>query len=705
MINVNEFDYEIVKRAVNHAKTIRTNKKVTYYEIVTSFDIETTSAIQKGQKFAFMYIWQFAFENVIVYGRTWEEYQQFISKLVEILQLNEQQRLIVYVHNLGYEFQFMRKYFEWSENGVFAVDTREPVKALTTNGIEYKDSYILAGLNLDHVAKNLQHHKIKKLVGNLDYNQIRTWKTHLTDDELAYCANDVKIVVAYIHEQIEEYGDITKIPLTNTGRVRRYTRQQVYFNGQKQHRKTGGQYEKYRKLMDTLTLTPFEYEQLKKAFQGGFTHANANKQGKVIDNVTSYDFTSSYPTVMVTEQFPMGRGFHPKIKNRKDFNFYRDHYCMIFDIKFTNLFPKIKQEHYLSSSKCECSKDMVEDNGRIFSASTVETTITNVDFEIIERAYEWDKAEVSNVIAYRKEYLPKNLIKAIIHLYKNKTKLKGVPEKRPEYMRSKGMLNSMYGMSVTNIVHEENNYLNDDWTTSEPNLKKEIVKYNHSKTRFLFYPWGVFVTAYARRNLWTGIISAGNDYCYSDTDSIKIENGEKHLPYIKRYNQVVKNKVKDVCQKYDLDIEDFEPFTIKGKQKPIGYWDSEGVYDKFKTLGAKRYLVFQNGKLMLTCAGLSKSKGVDYLLKVSNNNIDKAFQIFNDEMTVPSKYTGKLTHTYIDEPVKALVTDIDGNQVEVNPLSGIHLAPTEFTLSISKLYNQFLLALIHGDLLIKDVQK
>ena len=272
-------------------------------------------------------------------------------------------------------------------------------------------------------------------------------------------------------------------------------------------------------------------------------------------------------------------------------------------------------------------------------------------------------------------------------------------------MRSKGMLNSMYGMSVTNIVHEENNYLNDDWTTSEPNLKKEIVKYNHSKTRFLFYPWGVFVTAYARRNLWTGIISAGNDYCYSDTDSIKIENGEKHLPYIKKYNQVVKNKVKDVCKKYNLDIEDFEPFTIKGKQKPIGYWDSEGVYDKFKTLGAKRYLVFQNGKLMLTCAGLSKSKGVDYLLKVSNNNIDKAFQIFNDEMTVPSQYTGKLTHTYIDEPVKALVTDIDGNKVEVNPLSGIHLAPTEFTLSISKIYNQFLLALIHGELLIKDVQK
>lgn len=705
MINVNEFDYDIVKRAVNHAKTIRTNKKITYYEIVTSFDIETTSATQNGQKFAFMYIWQFAFENVVIYGRTWEEYQEFIDKVAKILRLNDRKRLVVYVHNLGYEFQFMRKYFKWADDGIFAVDTREPVKALTDNGVEYKDSYILAALNLDHVAKNLQHHKIEKLVGNLDYSQIRTYKTKLNDDELAYCANDVKIVVAYIHEQIDEYGDITKIPLTNTGRVRQYTMQQVYFNGQKQHRKTGGQYKNYRELMETLTLTPFEYNQLKRAFQGGFTHANANKQGQVIDRVTSYDFTSSYPTVMVTEQFPMGRGFHPKINNREEFSFYRDHYCLVFDIKFKNLSPKIKQEHYLSSSKCDCSKDMVEDNGRIFSASSVETTITNVDYEIIERAYKWDKVQISNVIAYRKDFLPKNLIKAIIHLYKNKTKLKGVPEQRPEYMRSKGMLNSMYGMSVTNIVHEENNYINDEWEQKEPDLKEEINKYNTNKKRFLFYPWGVFVTAYARRNLWTGIISAGDDYCYSDTDSIKMENGEKHLPYIKRYNRELKNKVEAICKKYDLDTSDFEPLTIKGKKKPIGYWDSEGVYNKFKTLGAKRYLVYQGGKLMLTCAGLSKSKGVDYLLKESNNNIDQAFKLFNDEMTVPSEYTGKLTHTYIDEPVQALVTDIDGNRVEVNPRSGIHLAPTEFTLSISKIYNQFLLALIHGELLIKDVQK
>lgn len=697
MTNIQNFDYNELNKYISHAKMTK-SKKTYYYELVTSFDIESTSTIVNGKKVAFMYVWQFAFEDTLVYGRTWQEYQVFTEKLANMLQLDETHQLVVYVHNLSFEFQFMRKYFDWSS--VFATDTRNPIKAVTSQGLEYKDSYILAGLNLDHVAKNLHKHKIDKLVGNLDYNQVRTYATPLTDNELEYCANDVRIVVAYIHEQIDDYNSITKIPMTNTGRVRRYTKEQCYYNGKKH--KGNNQYNRYRNYITRLSLESDEYSMLKEAFQGGFTHANANKTGQLLHDVASYDFTSSYPTVMLTEQYPSSSAFTPEIKSKDDFEFYREHYLLIFDVKFTKVFPKIKQEHYLSLSKCDVSNDCVTDNGRIFSADSVETTITNIDLDIIERCYTWEHLEIGRVLAYEKNYLPKPIVKSILHLYKQKTKLKGIPEKRAEYFNSKGMLNSMYGMSVTDIVHDENLYSGDEWSVEKSDLTEQIEKYNKSRNRFLFYPWGIFVTAYARRNLWSGIVSCGDDYCYSDTDSIKIEHAEKHTDFINHYNEIINYKIDDICEFYELNREDFEPVNQKGVKKPIGIWDNEGIYNLFKTLGAKRYLVYQNNELHLTCAGLAKSKGAAYLLKVSNNNIKKAFEMFNDELSVPAEYTSKLTHTYVDDEQTVYIKDMYGTSVVVTTKSGVHLAPCEFTLSISKQYAHFLKALMNGELFLGD---
>ncbi len=207
------------------------------------------------------------------------------------------------------------KELEYSANDVIIVvdyiheqiDEYGSITKIPLTNTGYRDSYILAGYSLDLVAKNLHNHKIKKLVGFLDYDKIRTPATPLTEKELEYSANDVIIVVDYIHEQIDEYGSITKIPLTNTGRVRQFTRDYVFYNHRKDHRKTGGTYGRYRRLMSILTIDKGTYQQAKRAFQGGFTHANAHKQGKVIDNVSSFDFTSSYPTVMVAEKFPMSR--------------------------------------------------------------------------------------------------------------------------------------------------------------------------------------------------------------------------------------------------------------------------------------------------------------------------------------------------------------------------------------------------------------
>lgn len=698
MIDVKQLKSEDLQSIV--IPTIKTNKKhkkenIVYLNIESAFDIETTSIKMQDEKSAFMYIWMFGIGhgNNVYYGRTWDEF----SKLCELLQntynLSATKRLVVYVHNLGYEFQFMRKYFEW-EN-VFSIGERKPMKALCTYGIEFRDSYILSGYSLAKTAENLMFHNVEKLVGDLDYSLIRTEHTTLDEKELAYCNNDIEIITAYINEQIQQYGDISKIPLTNTGRVRDYVRHNCYYTS-KNHRKSNkGKYHRYRKIMNDLTVTKDEYIMLKRAFMGGFTHANAMYSGALLENVRSIDFTSSYPAVMLAEQFPMSRGKEINVSSIKQLEAYCQKYCLVLDIKFTNIRAKIQHENYISESKCFKLTGSTINNGRVYKADELAMTITDVDYGIIKQCYEWDSISVNNVIRYHKGYLPKAIIESILKLYEDKTVLKGVEGKEVEYLLSKGMLNSVYGMCVTDIVKDEHTYL-DEWGKTPADLDEQIEKYNTSKNRFLFYPWGVWVTAYARKNLWTGIIAMKDDYVYSDTDSIKCLNYEKHQKYIAWYNHMTIQKLYAMCDHYKLDKSRLAPKNKKGQELMIGIWDDDGTYDRFKTLGAKRYLVEYNGKVHLTVAGLSKKNGVNYMVEKCGCDLTKVFDMFNDSLYIPAERTGKMTHTYIDHKQEFTIQDYQGNESSVSVESGVHLEACDFTLSITKQYGDFLRNLTNG---------
>ena len=672
-------------------EVIRTNKKKEYINIECAFDIETTSTyLADGEKTAFMYIWTFGIkdENFIIHGRTWEEFISLCEELQDHFQLSEDRILICYVHNLGFEFQFMRKYLEWVD--VFSVEERKPIKALCSYGIEFRDSYILSGFSLSRLANNLTKHKIKKLEGDLDYSLIRHSKTELTPLELQYCINDVVIILYYINEQIEMYGDITKIPLTNTGRVRRYVRNQCYYTNTNHRKSSKGKFNRYRAIMNDLQLDENIYNMCKRAFMGGFTHANANYTGQIIENVTSIDFSSSYPAVMISEKFPMSKAIKTEFTDEKDFDYYRKRYALLFDVRFKGITSKIQQENYISESKCYHLVNPIINNGRVFSADDLATTITDVDFNIIENAYTWESMQVKNVYRFYRGYLPKDIIKAIIKLYEDKTILKGVEGKEVEYVLSKGMLNSIYGMSVTDIVRDDILYM-DDWQVEPADAKEQIKKYNESYSRFLYYPWGIWVTAYARRNLWYGIISMGDDYIYSDTDSIKFKNYEKHKAFIKQYDDLIDKKLKLMCEHYNLDYKRLQPKRKDGKVDRIGFWDLDGHYKRFKTLGAKRYLVeYENGDMEMTVAGLSKSNGLNYMMKQCNYDNTKVFNMFNDDLYVPSDETGKMTHTYIDKERRFIIQDYKGVECEVLSRSGVHLEKCDFTLSIARQYHEFI---------------
>lgn len=710
MINVNDTKVEsILHDASKNTKFVysRRDESGSYYyaNIECSFDIETTSMKLQDEKVAFMYIWMFELGDgaPVIYGRTWEEYVYLMKLVKRELLLDQYHILLCYIHNMSFEFQFMMKYFEWKN--VFAVDERKPIKALTSLGIEYRDSYILSGMNLAKTGENLVSHNIRKQVGSLDYNEIRTQDTVLTDQELLYCEDDVRVVTAYINEQIAQYGDIAKVPLTNTGRVRKLVGDACYFTNKSHKKSNTGKYHRYRELMKNLTLTSDEYSMLKRAFQGGYTHANAEHVGKVLHNVGSFDFTSSYPSVMLQEMYPMSSGFVVKPKSLDDLEDMCKKYCLVFDVQFTGIIAKFHPDSYISESKCLKLTDKVVNNGRVVKASNLITTITNVDYEIIKRVYEWEGIKVGKVMAYYKGYLPKPIIESILDLYQKKTTLKRVKGKEVEYLNSKGMLNSVYGMSVTDIIQDTNTYENGiGWTCEVADYDKQLEKYNNGKKRFLFYPWGVFVTAYARRNLWTGIINVGDDYVYSDTDSLKCLNMNDHLDYIKAYNKLVSKKLALMVDHYKIDPALLSPKTIENVIKPIGVWDSEGTYDRFKTLGAKRYMTEVNGKLSLTVAGLSKANGLATMITNASGDNDKVFEMFNDDLYIPASGTGKMTHTYIDKVHEFNCIDFQGHETHVKTLSGVHLEPCDFTLSLANEFTDFIEHLKRGEIF-KGVSK
>lgn len=674
---------------------VKTNKKVTYLNIPCAFDIETTSMIINGEKFAFSYVWQFGIGlNNVFYGRTWGELLDFLTDLKDWLGLNENKRLIMYVHNLGYEFQFMRKYFNWVN--IFAVDERKPVKALCDLGIEFRDSYILSGYSLANTAKNLTKHKIEKMVGDLDYSLIRHTKTPLTDAELKYCENDILVILAYIDEQIEQYKDITKIPLTNTGRVRSYVRNNCYYDNTNHRKSNKGKYTRYRKIMSDLTIDTKSYIQLKAAFMGGFTHSNPYYTGITLENVGSIDLTSSYPSVMCAELYPMSRPKELQPESYDELKQLVKTYCIVLDVKFLGLKNILGYESYISESKCKNLIGAIINNGRVYEAEELTITLTDVDLQIIERVYSWEKIALKNVMGFRKAYLPKAIIESILNLYQDKTTLKGVQGKEVEYLLSKGMLNSVYGMCVTDIVKDNAIYDEENWNFEKVNIQEEIDKYNGSKNRFLYYAWGIYVTAYARRNLWTGILAVGKDYIYSDTDSIKVLNYENHKPYVEAYNKNILNKLNKMCDELGFDKTLLTPKTVKGEVKPLGIWEFEGNYDRFKTLGAKRYLVQEGDNYSLTVAGLSKTNGMQYIKDVCENDSDRIFNMFNDNLYIPSDKTGKMTHTYIDIEQAYNVTDYNGVTNYEHSLSAVHLGACDFTLSISQQYLNFLKQLSNG---------
>ena len=686
--NTGDVDRDLIVSRLNYIKSQENfewvySHKIHYLNIPISFDIETSSFYEGIAKKAIMYIWTCNVNGTTFIGRTWKQFIQLLDLMTEVFGLIKyNKRCLIYVHNLEYEFQFMRKWFDWHD--IFADDKRQPLYAVTKGGIEFRCSYRLSGYSLAKLADELRYYKTKKMVGDLDYYVIRHSNTPLTEKEMKYCTQDTQVVVCYVQEEIDKNGDIAHIPYTKTGYVRRYCQDECLAIHKQNDDVSRLKGLKYRDVMQSLTLTYDQYKMCKAGFQGGFTHANINYVNETLHDVGSIDFTSSYPFTMMAQYFPMSSPREVEIHDMKDLEFYLSSYCCLFEVQFTNLRPLTTIENPISSSRCSYLEGYHINNGRVIDAKILETTITELDFDIYRNFYAWDDIRVGKFLVFYRGYLPTSLVKCLVKFYKDKTTLKGVAGKEEEYLQGKAMLNSAYGMAVTDIVRDDLEYhqemYTNEWQVGSETPVSQLKRYNTNPSRFLYYPWGVWVTAHARHNLFKGIKAFGSDYVYSDTDSIKAINMDRHQDFIKNYNLHVREQLEKAADFHGLPMSDFEPETIKGEKKLIGVWDFEGTYDKFKTLGAKRYLVQKGKDIEFTVAGVNKKAIKEYMLETYG--LDGVFDAFTRSLDIPAGRTGKLTHTYIDREWQGEVVDYLGEKFPYFEKSSIHLEPAPFKISM-----------------------
>ena len=234
----------------------------------------------------------------------------------------------------------------------------------------------------------------------------------------------------------------------------------------------------------------------KMLFNGGYTHSNWLFTGELIKNVTSFDFTSSYPYVMVTEKFPASEF---KKCNVKKIEQILPCFAYLVRVKFYNIKCKY-YNNFISYSKCKDILNGRYDNGRVISADELEIVLTDIDLKFIFETYSFDNYEFIEVYWSKYDYLPIDYIHFILDKYIKKTELKGVKDKEIEYMLEKNKFNALYGMTVTNNIRDIVTF-DDETGWSEKNLTNEEIEEKLAKEKdkpFLSFSYGVWVTAYRK---------------------------------------------------------------------------------------------------------------------------------------------------------------------------------------------------------------
>lgn len=686
---VHTFQYDTIEPAV---VKIRKNKQtVLYSDNIVTFDIETVNLYtwpdgrvtgfdpaispedyRHAVKSGYMIIWQMSVDGHVMTGRTWPEFAVALKLIREAVGA----RLIVWVHNLSFEFQFLRNIIDDFE--VFARAPLRPFRAYSPAlDVEFRDTQCLTNSKLEQAPK-LLNLSVKKQTGKWDYDRVRTPATQLTDDEMDYAVGDVLVTDEIVKHFKVLYNHLARIPMTNTSCLRK----EVFALYAKRY------YDR-KKIATQCETDPFRYRILRAAFAGGYTHANPDYVGKIVRNMGSYDEASSYPAQIMARRYPWGQFTESRVTDPDDLN---PNFAYLLRVRMINVTSRL-HNHYISFSRCLKRRGTYNDNGRIVMADLVEMVITDVDLRIIRDAYLIGEIEILEAYCSPYRYLDTDYVKFMLEQYAGKTVLKGVPGQELLYNQKKVKNNSLYGMMVTDVIRDDVVFADNEWKDIVPDtyadVKAKLEKVADPNKCFLSYAWGVWITAWARWSLWQIIKIPDCDKAivYCDTDSIKfakdVSKGAVEAA-VERYNQNLAAAMYKAAAWHGLDPDSWKPKDIKGRERPLGFFEYEGTYSEFRTWGAKKYAYVEDGTIHQTVAGVAKTYRDESGAPVCKI---RSIKEFKPGLTWSYSESGRTTAYYNRD--QAPVT-VDG--YTFHDRFGICVMPTTYTLGVTDEFTDFIAA-------------
>lgn len=585
---------------------------------------------------------QVLFNNEYNLFRYPEDFVAYLKKIYKRLGLKPygdfKKKLIIYIHNLSYDISYLYPYLldlpGIDKDSDYQGIIEAPNKFLTLilGSFEFRCSFRLSGMSLEKWSKemNAEH---KKKVGMYDYDKVIYQDSELSEEEQDYDKFDVYAMRDSLYKQMSYFkDDLTTIPLTKTGYIRRTLRKSCF----------NDPHYKKKYFWDTR-LSARNYEYCLKSYAGGYTHNNRFwrdvliEVGKTyeyipdsgifikVDKIKHRDFKSHYPTQQTCyDRFPIGKPQHVYDCSKMPFVYTIDdilseqkeftHFVKLL-ITDCELRDPTCSMPFMQSSKCYQAQftQKITDNGRILKASgSFIMYVDTITLSILVEQYTMECA-VLDVYRMKNGRLPDCIVSVVDKYFKGKSDKKALVhelteafgkldpktvEAEFELMQEKAGLNSIYGCCCTQPLKDQlqiDDNMNFSFKTkyiSEQEVEEGLESFYTGKNNFLPYQIGCVVTSLARLELYEFIKLIGYEYVlYSDTDSLFYIS----TPEIEKRIEAKNKELRASAHFVELE---------NGKKEYYNEFTEEPECLAFKGLHSKCYGVVTSKGLEITIAGV-----------------------------------------------------------------------------------------------------